>query len=361
MIDNNEYEASLGRRAPMISVVLPVYNGEKYLADSIKSILNQIFTDFELIAINDGSTDGSLDILRYYERQDTRVRLISRGNQNLVATLNESIDLARGNWIARMDQDDISLPFRFDHQLRWLDKSGADMCGSWIQFFGSTDHRVWKCYQSDQAIKADMLFRCPFAHPSVMMRTSLAKRLKYDNAYEKAEDYDLWVRAAQSGWKMSNVPEVLLLYRKHDYQISQVSSAFQVKRGDEIRKRYLSYTAGIFGFQVKEVEEIGNLVNASVDTDLNVVEDVIVKLLEGTAGEARVAILENIARLYSWIPIYSPLVFVKWFKLVKRFDVDITLTSVLMLLVIRCLNLKREGFLFRVVKKNYSRLHGLSS
>src|SRR6185369_4386478 len=124
---------------PLISVVLPVYNGEKYLAEAIDSILGQTLTDFELIIIDDGSTDNSLAILKQYKQRDNRIRLIARENRNLATTLNDLIDLAQGEWVARMDQDDIALPHRFEKQLQWLEQTGADICGSSIRFFGTSD------------------------------------------------------------------------------------------------------------------------------------------------------------------------------------------------------------------------------
>ena len=132
-------------RSPLITVVLPVYNGEKYLSEAIDSILTQTFADFELITINDGSTDDSLQILRKYEQRDSRIRVIARENRGLATTLNDSVDIARGEWVARMDQDDIALPHRFERQLAWLKETGADISGSWVRRFGSPDKPVVSC------------------------------------------------------------------------------------------------------------------------------------------------------------------------------------------------------------------------
>ena len=151
-------DAKVGENAtPLISVAMPVYNGERYLAKAIDSILAQTFADFELIIIDDGSTDNSLQVLHEYQKRDARIRLVARENRNLATTLNDLIDLARGKWIARMDQDDIALPHRFERQLQWLEETGADICGSWVKFFGTTDRRIlkhsklmtqskWSCY-----------------------------------------------------------------------------------------------------------------------------------------------------------------------------------------------------------------------
>lgn len=285
--------------SPLISVAMPVYNGEKYLAEAIDSILSQTFSDFELIIIDDGSSDSSLVILKDYEQRDTRIRLISRKNRNLVSTLNEIIDLARGKWFARMDQDDIALPHRFERQLQWLEETGADICGSWVQFFGAGDRRIWKTYQTDEAIKMDMLFKCPLMHPTVIMKTELVKKLRYDKACEKAEDYDLWVRAAISGWKMSNVPEVLLLYRQHAAQISTKMSNRQQELTKDIQKKYW-----LFMSEVMELEqvEIGDVLCVGIMSSKNVnmdnVDSILGDLLRRSHGETRIALIENIPRIY---------------------------------------------------------------
>ena len=140
--------SDIKQKSPLISVILPVYNAEKYLAEAIDSILNQTFTDFEFIIINDGSTDNSLSILQSYQTQDSRIRLFSRENKGIVMTMNEGIDLARGEWLARMDADDIAMPSRFERQLQHLKETSADICGAWIEFFGNTRQRICLLYTS---------------------------------------------------------------------------------------------------------------------------------------------------------------------------------------------------------------------
>lgn len=186
-------------RHPLISVVLPVYNAGEFMREAVHSILAQTCSDFELIALNDGSTDGSQKILEDFRKLDPRIRLISRENRGLAETLNEGIDLARGKWIARMDADDIALPQRFARQLQWLEETGADICGSWIKLFGTPDGRILKHAQTDEAVKMELLFGAPFAHPSVMMKRDAARQLGYDKSWEKCEDYDLWERRRARG------------------------------------------------------------------------------------------------------------------------------------------------------------------
>jgi len=304
--------------APLISVVLPVYNGEKYLVEAIDSVLVQSFSDFELIVIDDGSTDGSLRILQEYQKRDKRILLVSRENRNLATTLNDSIDIARGEWIVRMDQDDIALPHRFERQLQWLEQTGADICGSWVKHFGSWDRRTWRGCQSDQAIKMEMLFKSPFVHPSVMMRADLAKQLRYDKTCEKAEDYDLWVRAAQAGWKMSNVPEVLLLYRRHATQISTNSLSKQQNVGEKIQKRYWAFMKDFLDLRQESAQEVLNLIGLRVRPEMDVVDSVFSILLKQNDGEAKKTIMNNLSRLYLKAAIDHSDIATRWGRLNRQ-------------------------------------------
>lgn len=140
----------------VISVVMSVYNAEKYLDEALQSILNQ---NFEFIIINDGSTDKSLEIIEKYKYQDTRIVLISRENRGLIASLNEGIELAKGKYIARMDADDISLPNRFEEQLKIMENDKEIVvCGSWINVFGENrKDKVSKYFEHDKQIKANLI------------------------------------------------------------------------------------------------------------------------------------------------------------------------------------------------------------
>ena len=143
---------------PTISVVLPVHNGAKYISEALDSILCQTYSDFEFIIIDDGSMDDTYEILQRYQAMDNRINIVSRKNKGLIETLNEGVDLARGKWLARMDSDDIALPYRFERQLKMLESMGADICGSWVQRFGTSDKRIVRLRKTNDAIKAEMLF-----------------------------------------------------------------------------------------------------------------------------------------------------------------------------------------------------------
>lgn len=305
---------------PLISVAMPVYNGEQHLAEAIDSILVQSFTNFELIIIDDGSTDSSIKILKAYEKLDTRIRLITRENRNLATTLNNIIDLASGKWLARMDQDDIALPQRIERQLVWLEKTDADICGSWVQFFGTSDKRILKHAQSDEAIKVELLFCCAFAHPSVMMKTELVKNLRYDKAWEKCEDYDLWARAACAGWKMTNIPEVLLMYRLHPAQISSSATSQQQLLTQKIRHRYWLFVFDKLSLNKECIKEVLKLREPMpLLTNMEVVDDTFDKLLQINDGEAREVIFDHMTRLYYRAAANSKNAVKRWSKLNKKY------------------------------------------
>jgi len=225
------------KNSPLISVILPVYNAGRYVGQAIESILGQTLGDFELIVINDGSTDSSSDVIKRYAAEDHRVVLVSRENRGLVATLNEGIDLARGQWIARMDADDIALPNRFERQMAHLLQTGADLCGGAVRCFGNRKV-VWRYPMSHEGCEVHLLFDVPFAHPTVIGRKELFATLKYDPAFEATEDYDLWQRAWAAGYRMVNVPDVVLRYRVHGGQVSVVKRIETTDRAAEIRKRH---------------------------------------------------------------------------------------------------------------------------
>ena len=217
----------------LISVILPVYNGEKYLKEAIESILNQTYKDFEFIIINDGSTDKSLDIIEKYKKEDERIIVISRENKGLIATLNEGIEKAKGKYIARMDQDDISLSNRFEEQLKIMENDKEIVvCGSWINVFGENrKEKISKYFQYDKEIKANLIMSCCFAHPSVMMRRDafLDNNIWYDENFKNAEDYHLWTQLARVG-KFYNIPKVLLNYRFLETSITRVADKNESKR-----------------------------------------------------------------------------------------------------------------------------------
>lgn len=198
---------------------MPVYNCQRYLAEAVDSVLAQTFEDFELIAVDDGSTDRSKEILDRYAARDSRVRVISRPNTGIVGALNDGIDAAQGEFLARMDGDDISLPHRFARQIHYL-RSNPDCCmvGSRVVLIDADGDpiREWVTETShDQIDAAHLTGGWPVVHPSVMMRTQAVREAGgYREAFKWLEDVDLFLRLAERG-RLANLPESLLKYRKH--------------------------------------------------------------------------------------------------------------------------------------------------
>ena len=355
MIGINPESKSIDITKPLISVAMPVFNGEKYLSDAINSILSQTFRNFELIIIDDGSTDNSLAVINAFKTRDPRIRLISRENRNLATTLNEIIDLARGNWIGRMDQDDIALPNRFARQLQWIKKTDADICGSWVELFGATRRRTLKHSISDSAIKMEMLFCTPFAHPSVMINKNSLKNLRYEKTWEKCEDYDLWERATLSGLKMTNVPEVLLLYRQHKAQISSAAALHQHQLSQKIRYRYWSTIFKSLNLDEKWIGDVLKLREPSpTEFNMDNVEAAISKLLLCNEGEARSTIFDHATRLYFRAAAECPDIAIRWFKLNKLCGNRFALGTMLKLHLLSSFKLGPDGKTFQSLKKLFA-------
>lgn len=219
---------------PMISVVMPVYNGEKFIGKAIESILNQTYKDFELIIINDGSKDRTLNIVKEYS--DSRIRLIDLvRNVGLVKVRNIGIKNSNGKYIAWLDSDDISNKSRLKKQVNFLENNPSiGICGSWVRTFGLRES-LWKFPTSSELIKAKLLFVNCFATSSVMLRKSVLTKydLEFDRKFPLAEDYNLWEKISNH-CNVANISDFLTYHRIHQNQTtasqSTVMYAFEVQR-----------------------------------------------------------------------------------------------------------------------------------
>lgn len=347
-----------GDLLPELSVILPVYNGEKYLDAALNSILGQSFINFELIIIDDGSTDASLSILKKFKDLDKRIRLVSRENKNLVATLNESIDLARGDWIARMDQDDIALNQRFEMQLNWLKITNADICGSWVQVFGGDDTRVLRFPVAHSAISMDLLFKNPLVHPAVTMRARLARELKYDKNFEGAEDYDFWIRAYLYGANFTNIPKVLLRYRHHSLQISSASKVKQAFVSDSIRRKYWHQL-----LSKNNINDLGATetlkalcINHKSELNFNEINKFLNNLLIKCSGEERAVALLNIQSLYLNRCIQNPSLFWRIWELRHRMGIQVTSDIFVKMILVKIFFTLRARSVLVALKNLHNRL-----
>ena len=226
---------------PKISVVFPVYNAEKYVEEAIDSILNQTFIDFEFIIINDGSTDNSLSIINKKVATDSRIVLLSNDkNRGLIYTLNRGLKTVRGEYIARMDADDIAMPERFAKQVAFLNaNSDIIAVGSNYQFFGNAKG-VSNLKTSAAAIKLNLFFENAIAHPTVMMRKKVLteNEILYNSAFLHLEDWGLWLDLSSIG-KIANLPDCLLKYRVEGQNISQLNLSTLEKRAKALYVVYL--------------------------------------------------------------------------------------------------------------------------
>lgn len=206
-----------------VTVVMPVYNSRKHLSEAIDSILNQTFSDWEMLIINEyGSDDGSADIIRQYSKRDSRIVLVQNEKKlGLAESLNKGIYLAKGKYIARMDADDLSHPKRFEKQVKFLEEHPKiSLCGTYQHHFGSSMNWVHKPAISPEKCKANLIFDCDLCHSTVMFRrnTFLNHNLLYNKEY-LAEDFELWSRAVREV-QFANLPEVLGEYRWDGENIS---------------------------------------------------------------------------------------------------------------------------------------------
>ncbi len=208
---------------PKVSVIMPVYNAERYLRESIDSILMQSFDDFELIVIDDSSTDSSLKIIQSYNNPKIKL-LINEKNIGSAGSMNRGLSVAVGEYVARMDADDISLPDRLETQVKYMDNN-VDVClsGTWVQVVGDKHLYDWRYNTDPEELRARLLFDCPFAHPSIIFRREVVckNNLQYREGYRRAEDYDFYTRIVEFG-KISNIPRVLVKYRLHPNQTSNI-------------------------------------------------------------------------------------------------------------------------------------------
>lgn len=224
---------------PHVSVVMPVYNAESYVAEAVESILSQTFRDFEFLVFDDGSTDRSLEILQAYTDRDDRIRVFAKQHRGHVPWLNEGIQIARGEFVARMDADDVALPQRFARQVEFLNHhSDCVVVGCDIMMIDPDGDPLATAKHKTvhEDIEADLLGggHGVIAHPTCMMRRSTLLAVgAYREEFETIEDFDLWFRLAEQG-RLANIPEVLLKYRLHHTNVIFTQVERQQRCADRI-------------------------------------------------------------------------------------------------------------------------------
>ncbi len=256
---------------PKVSVVMPVYNASRFVAQAIESILCQTFAAFEFIIIDDGSTDGSLSVIQHYAQQDNRIVVISNPtNIGLIAALNSGIQIASTDFIARLDADDVALPMRLALQYQFLSTQkdyglvaamvtciDTNSQPKHLNFLYRTFDMQHLAAHTDTA-KAMLVWLCAFTHSSVMFRKSYLDGKLYQKAYYVIEDHEIWWRMAQ-GHRTIALPQVLVSYRMHQQSTSTVLKEAQKSSLIPFVKEQLAH----IGIVATEREV---LVHASINT-----------------------------------------------------------------------------------------------
>lgn len=232
---------------PLVSVIIPVYNAEKYIRESISSIVNQTYKNLEIIVIDDKSSDNSIKLVE--EFIDNRIVLIKNDvNLKQPKTRNKGLKIAKGKYIANMDSDDISDLHRIEKQVAYMERNlDVDICGGYAKLFGDVNNeRVFKRPIEDEDIRIEAITGCPLIHPTVMLRASSIDKfqIQYDPNFKYAQDYELWSRLAFKNAKFHNIPEILLYYRVSNQQISRAYKGEQTDYANTITQRNLDTLFG---------------------------------------------------------------------------------------------------------------------
>lgn len=272
MIPNNQ---------ALVSVIVPCFNSEKWIEKAICSVLEQTWRNLEVLVYDDGSTDKSLTILESLAAEDKRLKILGDGkNHGIVYALNYLLELANGEYIARMDSDDICVNYRIEKQITFLQKNKYDGCGSWFTEIGLGPSKVVCWADTESALKAAMLFQNTILHPTFMAHRKVFERFKYRESYQLAEDYDLFVRVAQE-FHLANIPESLLYYRRHLGQATQSKR----KLMEFVTRRIRVETLDLNNIEASEDERyIHNLIRAPQSIynmdDFEKIEFWLLKLIE---------------------------------------------------------------------------------
>jgi glycosyltransferase involved in cell wall biosynthesis len=220
---------------PRISVLMPVLNREAFLGEAIESILGQTCADFEFLILDSSSREGVTRIIRDYAGKDGRIRPFLLGGASIPQVINFGVRQAAGKWIARMDSDDIAVPFRFQAQLEWMNATRVDVCGSCYENFWAREGEIW-CPESHEAICREMLFRVTVLNSALMMRTETARNDPYREDI-LLDDYE-WPIRMTSRARLGNVPLVLVERRCHEQQFTKKEAAHLRAEFQKLRFQY---------------------------------------------------------------------------------------------------------------------------
>jgi glycosyltransferase involved in cell wall biosynthesis len=325
-------EASLKVDGPLVSILFPVYNAAPYLQDAVQSLLDQTYSNIEIIAIDDGSTDRSLEILRTF--RDPRLRVFENGaNLGLVQTLNRGFQECRGQMIARMDSDDISLPKRIEAQVEFLRAHPEFiMVSSDINKFKGQGHRQWRpprIPQSESARKFYLSLRCWVYHPSVMMRREVIEQgYNYRSEFFGAEDYELWMRLSQK-YRIGYLDEPLLSYRVHAASITISKAELMLDRTVDALVTHFPYLEKFSRDEVKKILRPSRIEGNSAEVSLlqryyEFADRLMVEMQLDSTDESRTYVLARLIRIQGMLwwrgrifisPVFGRFSTVHWWRL----------------------------------------------
>ncbi len=272
-----------------VSVLMPCYNAAGTLRQALESLAQQTFADFELIAVNDGSTDGTLEILQDWASGDKRLRLIGQDHEGIVGALNAGLKACQAAYIARMDADDLSHPERLARQVAFLEEHPETaVVGCRVRGYppgevreGFSIYLNWQnSLLTDDDIRREMFVESPLAHPSVMMRKNWLMQVGGYQERGWPEDYDLWLRLYQAEAGFAKLPEVLLDWREHEQRLTRQDSRYSLENFLRVKAHYLVrgpllaresvliWGAGMIGRRLsKHLQRQGAPLSAFVDVD----------------------------------------------------------------------------------------------
>jgi hypothetical protein len=235
-------------KRPSISVIMSVHNGRRFLSETIESVLAQSWSDFEFIIVDDGSSDGSTEVIRGYAERDSRLQVLTQEKHGLTRSLNRGLTVARGEFVARQDADDISAPERLAVQRDYMQQNpNLAAVGSWCRFIDEAGVETGglRYPVQHEEIAWAMLGYTAIAHPSAMLRRSAIDRFgAYDETFTYAQDYELWTRWISLGAQLQNIPKDLIFYRVWSGQISLEKNKIQTECALRAATKYVSHCLG---------------------------------------------------------------------------------------------------------------------
>lgn len=245
--------------SPLVSVIMPAYNAEKYIGEAIESILNQTYKNFEFIIIDDASSDETTDIIKNFQKKDKRIILVkNRENIGVTKSLNKALRRARGKYIIRMDADDFAYPNRFAQQVALMERHpDVVVSGCYIEVCDKDlkTKYIRKYHPDDKSIRRHIFRYSPFAHPATIWKARILKKEQYDERIVVSQDYELYFRVGTMG-KFMNLPKSLLKLRIHDTSVSATKSDFQLKNTVLIRLNAVL----LLGYNMTKFDKLYNFI-----------------------------------------------------------------------------------------------------